>query len=84
MLELTTKRPSMQVMVDGETCDVPLQFTAREIAAIAAAEDYTVFLFDFFGAYVKGFDQLGDADVKALLDEWTRMREELGEPSLGE
>ena len=84
MLELTTKRPTMQVKVDGEVAEVPLSFTAAELIALNRAEDKNDAMFAFFAAYVPGFNQMGDAAVNALLAEWTRLREEQGEPDMGE
>ena len=84
MLELTTKRPTMQVKVDGEVVEVPLSFTAPELVAMGRAEDKNEAMFGFFAAYVPGFEQMGDDMVNALLAEWTRLREEQGEPDMGE
>lgn len=84
MLELTTKRPTMQVKVDGEVVEIPLSFTAMELMALNRAEDKNDAMFAFFAAYVPNFDQMGDGMVNALLAEWTRMREERGEPDMGE
>ena len=84
MLEITTKRPTMQLKVDGEAVEVPLTFTADELARMSAAEDKTAAMFAFFAAYIPGFDQVGDDMLNAVIAEWTRLREERGEPSLGE
>lgn len=84
MLELTTKRPTMQLMIDGSMIDVPLTFTARELSDMNKSDDQNEAMFSFFGKYVPGFDELGDDALSVMLAEWTRLREELGEPSLGE
>ena len=84
MLELTTKRPTMQVKVDGEVCEIPLRFTSAELVAMADSETQMTAMSEFFGAYVPGFDQMGDDAVMAIMDEWTRLRKELGEPDMGE
>ena len=84
MLELTTKRPMMQVKVDGEVVEVPLSFTAPELVAMSRTEDKNEAMFAFFASYVPGFEQMGDDMVNALLAEWTRLREEQGEPDMGE
>ena len=84
MLEVTTTRPTMKLMVDGELAEIPLTFTAKELVRMNAAGDYNEALLDFFGSYVIGFDQLGDDAFNAIIAEWTRLRGELGEPDLGE
>lgn len=84
MLEITTKRPTMQLKVDGEAVEVPLTFTADELARMNAAEDKTAAMFGFFSSYIPGFDQVGDDMLNAVIAEWTRLREEHGEPALGE
>lgn len=84
MLEVTTERPKMQVMVDGEVVEVPLSFTAPELVAMGRAEDKNEAMFGFFAAYIPGFEKMGDDAVNAVLAEWTRLREEQGEPDLGE
>lgn len=84
MLELTTQRPTMELKVDGELVSIPLTFTAQELVDMNATEDRTAAMFAFFSKYIIGFDQLGDDAVTAILNEWQRLREEHGEPSLGE
>ena len=84
MLELTTTRPTMQLKVDGELCEVPLSFTAPELVDMSRAEDRNEAMFAFFASYIPGFERMGDDAVNAVLAEWTRLREEQGEPDMGE
>ena len=84
MLKLSTKRPSMELEVDGEVREIPLTFTATELVALNRAEDETGAMFGFFAAYVPGFEELGDDQLGAVLAEWKRLREAIGEPDLGE
>ena len=84
MLELTTKRPTMQLKVDGEPCEVPLSFTTAELVDMGRAEDRNEAMFAFFAQYIPGFELMGDDAVNAMLAEWTRLREAIGEPDLGE
>lgn len=84
MIEVSTKRHTMTLMVDGEPCEIPLTFTAHELVEMNRSGQREAAMFDFFSKYVPGFDSMGDDALNAILSEWTRLREEIGEPDMGE
>lgn len=90
MLRLTSKRPTLDVELDGAVVSVPLSLNHLELRSMAGADMadpmemmgwFVSFLRPYLGDAVDG---LGDGDLTALAAEWGEARASIGEPSLGE
>lgn len=85
MLELTSKRPTMSVSIDGAAKSVPLTFTRREMQAIGSAEDKGEATMAFFASYLGDcVEEMGDDQFVMLIREWEAARSGIGEPPMGE
>ena len=95
MLDLRTKRPAIDVKLDGEVKHLPVPLTAAEMAALGKlpqdgpenerAAAFSEWFMGFASRYMGDtVSELGDDGVKALLSAWTEARQEHGEPSMGE
>jgi hypothetical protein len=72
------------VNVGDESYGVPLTFNRAEYGELAEKDGMDA-VSDFFAKYLGDVsDELGDDDLSALFDAWTRARVALGAPDAGE